>query len=247
MRRLILHAGDVSGDAAVLRGAARHHAADVLRVKAGDKVCVLDGAGRQWEALVESVDSKEVRVKLLSEMEIVLRPWRLALALALVRGPRFELAVEKCAELGASRIVPLLSERCTARAPGAARLERWRRIAAEASRQCGRGDLPAIAEPASVSELAETFGDYDAVVLASPDSKGFVRDVLTDSAGSVLVLVGPEGGFTEEEESFLESRGAKPALLGRHLLRSETAAVVACAMCAAELERRALARDVFTE
>jgi len=244
MRRILLPAGAVSADAAVLRGEQRHYAADVLRVRPGDRVCLFDGAGRQWEAVVERVDAEEVRLELLSELEVRQRPWRLELALSLVRGPRFEWAVEKCAELGVSRVVPLLAERCTARSPGQARLARWRRVAAEAARQCGRADVTEVSEAVSLSAIANDFGRcYDAVVLGSPEAGRFVQDALRDEARNVLVLVGPEGGFTEEEESFLRSRGAEPALLGRHLLRSETAAVVACALCAAELERRALAQD----
>lgn len=222
----------------VLRGPQRHKAANVLRLRRGDTVGLFDGSGRQWEATVEEVARDEVRLRLGREMETPARPWRVAVALALVRGPRFEWAVEKCSELGAEEVIPLLAARCTARRPGDGRLARWRRIAAEAARQCGRADLPRVADPVGLEGIADRFCGYDAVVLASPCASELASEVLPRDARSVLVLIGPEGGFEEEEEAFVKGRGAREALLAPTLLRSETAAVVACAMCAAELARR---------
>jgi len=153
------------------------------------------------------------------------------LALALAKGEKVELVVQKATELGVSRIVPWEAERSVMRLAGERaeeRAKRWRRIAEEAARQCGRADVPEVRTPASLAQLvAELPAGFLPLVFHGEGSAPIAQ---LPAAAGVVAVVGPEGGLSPAELGTLERAGAVRASLGPRTLRAETAAIVAVAL-----------------
>jgi 16S rRNA (uracil1498-N3)-methyltransferase len=206
-----------------------HHLARVLRLRVGEPVTVADGSGG-WRAYrVAALDGHGVRLEATGDVdgEPDLSP-RLAVAFALTKGEKPDLAVQKLTELGIDRIVPILAERSVAR-PDATRAgaagERWRRIAREAARQCRRATLPTVDDLRPLADLA----GHPALVVA--ERGGRSADALDPPpGGELLVVVGPEGGLADGEVKALEPWARLG--LGPHILRAETAAITAAALLA---------------
>lgn len=209
-----------------VEGARAHHLARVVRLKVGEAVEVSDYR-RLFEAEIESVAGKEVVFRLTKEMETPEPAARLEVHLAIVKFPRFEMAVEKLTELGVAAIVPVAAERSDAGLVRAAakRVERWRAIAEEAAQQSRRMAPPEVSAPVSVAEA-----------LARPAERRVLLDfgapALREAfrAGSAALLVGPEGGWTDGERRAALAAGAVAASFGWTVLRAETAALAAAAM-----------------
>jgi len=204
-----------------------HHLARVLRLRPGEIVTVADGAGAWRPYRVAGVESAAVALEATGagEREPALSP-RLAVAFALTKGDKPDLVVQKLTELGVDRILPVVAERSVARpapARAAAAVERWRRVAREASRQCRRARLPAVEDVRPLAELA----GHPGLVVAErggerPDALG------VPPGGELLVVIGPEGGFTGPERDGLAPWARLD--LGAHILRAETAAIAAAAV-----------------
>jgi 16S rRNA (uracil1498-N3)-methyltransferase len=203
----------------------------VLRVRSGDRVEVVDSGGSAFAATLE-VDGRAVGATLdeqldRDEVEPVLR---ITLAQAVPKGQKMDLVVEKATELGAFAIVPLRSARVIGHDTGAAKVERWRRIARAAAQQSGRVRIPEIADVYDWDTLLETFASYERVYVAwelappAPLRDVFERDA--SAARNVLVVIGPEGGFAADEVARARAAGARVISLGRRILRTETAALV---------------------
>lgn len=213
------------GALVTLEGPEFHHGVRVSRLRVGDEVCLIDGAGGRYEARVERLEPARalVRVLSVSRGEETLP---VDLAVGLVRAPRFEIAVEKCAELGVRALLPLVSERCVWRgdeAEGALKLDRLRRKLVASCKQAGQARLPEIVSPAGIEGIARRIPSYGRVFLADP--AGVEGGETYPAGGAVLGVVGPEGGFTERERAALVDAGAVLLSLGPSRLRTETAAV----------------------
>lgn len=215
---------------AVLMGDEARHLARVMRCTVGDEVVVFDGSGTAWRARVASIGRDEVVLDL-GEAVTASRPTRvpLTLAVALPKGERQKWLVEKLTELGVERLVPLATVRGVAEATPAA-VERLSRGVVEACKQCGRDGLMQIGGPKSVAEAVGGFGG--GVVLLVADRDGAPLEEVTTGASLVVALVGPEGGFTEEELATIEAAGGRRVSLGPHVLRVETAAIALAARLA---------------
>jgi len=212
-----------------------HHLARVLRLRVGETVTVADGAGawRPYEvAQAEPSGTVVLRASGQLGREPVLTP-RLAVAFALTKGEKPELAVQKLTELGVGRIVPVVAERSISRpdaTKAGALAERWRRIVREAARQCRRATLPVVEELAPLQKLA----GHPGLVVA--ERGGRPADALHDPpGGEVLVVIGPEGGLAAGEAEALTPWARVD--LGPHILRAETAAIAAGALFAARAAR----------
>jgi 16S rRNA (uracil1498-N3)-methyltransferase len=159
-------------------------------------------------------------------------PAQIALLLAIFKFDRMEWAIEKCTELGVSRIVPVISRRTDARLAAAStkRLERWQRIARQAAEQSRRAAPPEIAAPVRLAEVLNPPEGFR-VFLAESEEQTLLRDVLSDEAeGGIILAVGPEGGWTEDEVQSFQQAGWISASLGNTILRAETAAIAATAV-----------------
>ncbi len=204
-----------------------HHLARVLRLRADETVTVADGSGVWRPYRVGEVAAAGVRLEASGAIEQEPVPSaRLAVAFALTKGDKPDLVVQKLTELGVDRIVPVLGERSVSR-PGpdraGAAVERWRRIAREAARQCRRATLPAVEDLGPLAALS----GHPGLVVA--ERGGVSAEALGSPPGDeILVVVGPEGGLAEPEVEALNPWGRLD--LGPHILRAETAALAAAAL-----------------
>jgi 16S rRNA (uracil1498-N3)-methyltransferase len=200
----------------------------VLRLESGAEIEIFDGRGARHAAVLEG----EVLRVSGALPAAPARALDVVLAQALAKGEKMDLIVQKGTELGASRIVPLASARAVVKQPGAAKLLRWRRIAEEAARQCGRADVPRIDEPCSFAELLGILqGDpLRRGLLLDPEEKLVRLSAAARGVPQLLLAVGPEGGFSPEERDQARHSGMLPVALGPLVLRTETAGLAALAV-----------------
>lgn len=204
-----------------------HHALRVLRHRQGDEVIVVDGVGGWHRLRLEQVDRHTVQGRILETRYEVGEPsYRLTIGLALLKQTaRFEMFLEKAVELGVYAIVPLITAR-TERAH--LRLDRARRLLIAAMKQCGRSRLPALHAPRSFTDILNA---SESLRLLCHEQPGRPRQrlhaLLQSAIDEALVLIGPEGGFTEQEVQQAEAAGFQLVSLGARRLRAETAALVA--------------------
>ena len=206
-----------------LGGAQANYLGNVMRLKAGSEVLLFDGASGEWLARVADAGKKRMTLAIerrTREQETVPDVW---LAFAPVKRAQSDWLVEKATELGAARLIPVITRRTVAER---VKLERLRSIAIEAAEQCGRTVLPELAEPLP---LARLLAQRDAKrTLYFADEGGGERAADAFKPGAALILTGPEGGFTDDERALI--RGAPdvvPVSLGPRILRAETAALAA--------------------
>ena len=208
------------------------HARDVLRLTRGDEVFVFDGEGREYRCAVMEVTSRTMTVDIAEEVEPAKPESRLDLTLgiALLKSEKFDLVVQKATELGVTRIVPLLTERADVRIrepQGAKRkLERWQRIALESVKQCGRARLLIIDEPLSFADALSELGNAELRIMFAERSGEPLNETLgAKPAKSIAALIGPEGGWADEEIEQARASHWKIVTLGGRILRAETAAI----------------------
>jgi 16S rRNA (uracil1498-N3)-methyltransferase len=216
---------------------AAHHAREVLRLRSGAPVRVFDGQGAEFEAELDEVSRRVVSARL--GAAVTPRPespLRLVLAVSPLKGDRMELVVQKATELGVSAIWPVVTFRTDAAARPAlkgSRGERWERVAAGASEQCGRAVVPEVAETTTLGEMVARAFDGRRVALLETPGHAPLASLSVDPSRGLLLLVGPAGGFEPAEAGALREAGFTPASLGPRILRAETAAVAAVAIAAA--------------
>lgn len=219
-----------------IRGGDARHISSVLRLKAGDWIVLSDGEGRSYRAKI--LDSSLRRVKVIIGEEISRRELSQppVLALALIKPGRFEWAIEKAVELGCLRIVPFKSARTIpqfADNVNARRLARWQKIALAAAKQSGLPFVPEIETPRDFSGLFNSPGEFRRTILFYEGEDK--TDILSlwrakPAEGRDLLIIGPEGGFTDSEVVIAKKNGATTASLGAQILRVETAAIAALAI-----------------
>lgn len=217
--------------------------ADVLRLRGGDEIRLFNGNGSEYEAVVDSSDRAAVKVTIAAEKQGIALPGSpIHLALALLKADRFEWALQKVTELGVSRIVPLATEHSVIalRVDRAERRrKRWKRIVIEAAEQSGRCTVPEIASVSTLVGLLEEPADRQSVVLWEDEQRTLLSAMPIDLARPVLLIVGPEGGFSDAELDLARRAGVISASLGRLTLRSETAAVAAAAIISGRIAQSA--------
>ncbi len=216
-----------------------HHLTRVLRLGSGAQVFVFDGEGVEHECEVARVAKHEVDLNLLRRLDdVVESPLQLTLAQAQIKGDKFDWVIQKATELGATRIVPLVTEhsdikRIKGRAEERAgqRLQRWRRISLEALKQCGRRRLVDICEPAPFDEFCGSAA-RGACLIFSERGGGGLAEVTAKlrEFNQLSLCVASEGGWSERELRKAASCGFTPVSLGSRILRTETAAIVAVSL-----------------
>jgi 16S rRNA (uracil1498-N3)-methyltransferase len=211
-----------------------HHAREVLRLRAGAAVRVFDGAGREWDAVLDEVSRRTVSARMLHAVAARAEsPLRLVLAVAALKGDRMELVLQKATELGVAEIWPIVTFRTDAAARPAlkgSRSERWERVASGAAEQCGRAHVPHVAPTATLRGLIERPFDGRRVALLETEGHAPLASLVVDAASPLLLLIGPAGGFEPAEADELRVAGFVAASLGPRILRAETAAVAAIAI-----------------
>ena len=241
MRNIFLPSCDLSQATLTIDGPDGHHLATVLRVRVGEVITVLDDRGFGAEARVEAVGKRSVEVRLCGPAAVAPEPpIRITVAQALGKGDRFEQVVQHGTEAGASEFVPLLTERTVAKLDGPAieaKVARWRLIAKGAAEQSGRSRIPVIGRLITVQTVAVNVSQSGRIFVLDPNGKP-IQEVLRIPPASpigglrppeLLLVVGPEGGFSPKELSLLSEAGALLTSLGDYVLRTETAALIAVA------------------
>jgi 16S rRNA (uracil1498-N3)-methyltransferase len=234
--RFFAHPSHITASRITLDAAEAHHLSRVLRLRCGARVFVFDGAGAEFECEIARASSRSVELLVIAELQRETEsPLRLTLGQALIKGDKFDLVIQKAAELGVTRIVPLATEHSDVQMrEGRAdnRLTRWRRIALEAARQCGRCTLVEIAEPKSFAEFCEV--DDDQMKLIFSEQGGHRLEEIVKQTRlqppSASICIGPEGGWSQAELNLAEAHGFIPVHLGARILRTETAAIAAVSL-----------------
>ena len=229
-------ADEFSDHHAALVGAHAEHLAVVLRARVGQSFEIVAG-GRPRSGRITSVSPDRVEFELGEELPQA-KSAQISLLMAIFKFDRMEWAIEKCTELGVARITPVIAGRTDAHLARAAntRVERWRRMAQQASEQARRTASLEVDSPLKLHDAVELKASIR-IVLAESEQKVSLKDSLAthSPAGEMLLALGPEGGWKEDELALFSKRGWVSASLGPTILRAETAAIAATAIAFAEL------------
>ncbi len=218
--------GRFEGEKAYVMGEEFHHLHRVLRYGVGDEVRVFDGK-REFVCEITEINAPERRavLKVIRELPPLLPPISLVVAVSPPKGQRLDELIARLVEMGVSEIVPMICER-TVRRPKEKK-ERWERIALSSAKQCGRTDVPHIHPPMTLKETLLKFRDYEGKFAGLIGSSTPITAISPEKRN--IVLIGPEGDFTDREKEEIVKAGFKGFSLGRIILRVETAAVVSAA------------------
>jgi len=224
---------EVRNGKAQIEGDEARHLSRVLRVEAGQRFEISDNRN-VYLAEIETAHKENVVFRTLEKLPAAAPSARFELYAALIKFDRFEWIVEKATELGVTEIVPIeatRSERGLEKA-AAKRLERWRRIALEASQQSRRAHLPEIAEPVPLAKALTRSGPYRYALDETPGAAPLFQALpaVRTAQDTVAILTGPEGGWTDEERASFTAAGWTPVSMGPLILRAETAVIAALAV-----------------
>lgn len=235
MRRLFYKG--LLADTIKITGSDAHHLMHVMRAKAGQLVTVVDDNGQvaamEMIAFSDSAVTLQLKEHLAADTE---SPLKIMLAQCLLKADKMDMVVQKAVELGAVGVIPISSQNCVARydaKKGAARKDRWQKIADEAAKQCGRTALlkvrPIVTLRQFIADMQAT--DSSLVFFYENENEQSAKEYLRSlKAKQIVLLVGPEGGFSLDEAKLIEEAGGKSVTLGPRILRAETAALTAIAV-----------------
>ena len=222
--------GVAVGDEVTVEGDEAHHAVAVRRLRVGEQVVLTDGLGVAVRGVVSST-GKRVFAVVAEEVVATQAPTpEVVVVQAIPKGDRGELAVEVLTEVGAARVVPWAAARSVAVWKGeraTKSLHRWRSTAREAAKQARRSWFPDVAEMASTAEVEALVAGADLAVVLHEEATASLSSVAVPAAGRIVVVVGPEGGLTDEEVAAFVAAGAVSVRLGSEVLRTSTAGLAA--------------------
>ncbi len=240
MEHFFVEPSAITGSSAVITGEDASHIARVLRMRPGDEIHIADGQNNEYRARLLDVDKLTVKVELLGRCASTAEPvHHFTLYQALPKAGKMEVIIQKCVELGVSRITPVLTERCVVRPDGDFEKKRLRyqRIAYEAAKQSGRAVIPQVTGLVSLADI--NYKAHGMLLHAYEEEHGVtLRQFLRkgEQPMDIALIIGPEGGFDEEEAQQLAHSGAVAVSLGPRILRTETAGMAMLAMLIYELE-----------
>jgi 16S rRNA (uracil1498-N3)-methyltransferase len=220
-----------------LEGREHHHLSKVARLRPRDEIWLFDEEGARYRARIEDIGRQRTRLRLLEKLEPTKRWSKITLAQALLKAKPMEWVIQKATELGMFSFVPVLSERCVVKLEDRSpkKVQRWSQIAREASKQCRSGLVPVILAPRPLKDFLREWEAGRKLFLSEHHGlplKDIVRpaQVSQEQPPDVLILVGPEGGWTEAEEDKVLGSGYEAVSLGTNILRGETASLTAMAI-----------------
>jgi 16S rRNA (uracil1498-N3)-methyltransferase len=249
MHRFYLPPENCKGDSLKLAGGEAHHALHVLRLKHGDEIVVIDGAGSELFCEIENLSRDSFSLRVTKRNSIAPPPCAITLLVAIPKGKIIESIIQKSVELGARKIVPLLSERVITRLDERDRehkREQWQQVAIEAVKQCGAAWLPKIETPMEIEKFLARKEKFDLSLVGSLQTeRRHPREIISEfekangrPPKSVSVWIGPEGDFTLDELEAIQNSGAQPITLGNLTLRVETAAIYCLSFLNYELSQQ---------
>lgn len=221
------------------------HIKKVLRYNINDPIEICDENGVVYEAKIsEYTETDEVLCEIneISEKKAEL-PYQLVLYQGLPKSDKLETIIQKCTELGINMVIPVQMERSVAKIneeKGSKKTDRWNKIATEASKQCGRQKIPIVSNVINFENIIENISKYDIVLVPYESEENIsIKQILKGlkrNIASIAIVIGPEGGFSDEEINLLKENGAQICTLGQRILRTETAAIATVSMVNYELE-----------
>ncbi|MGD2246068.1 MAG: RsmE family RNA methyltransferase [Candidatus Aminicenantes bacterium] len=239
--RFFIKQSDIDSSSVYIHGDEHHHLSRVARIRPKEKVWLIDEQGTRYMARVEEITKMRTRLTVLEKEGTTEPGVKIILAQAVIKSKRMNSILQQATELGVSMIIPVITARTVVNieAKVEKKLERWEKLVREAAKQCKCPFFPSILPPMPLKSLIEERQETLKLVLSENRGK-YLRDILIRSLGSdrakekppasVIILVGPEGGWTDEEEESILSHGYEAVSLGKQILRSETAALSGLAM-----------------
>ncbi len=211
-----------------IRDSEAHHLSHVLRLAPGDNIVLFDGKGRHFHAIITNVQSDFAVAQKLEEIPPSESPLELTLAVAIPKGDKMGLIIRMLTELGVARVIPLVTDRTVGGSASASKekSERWNRIALEACKQSGRSRIPEIAAPISFGRLSRVDLPETRIWISVKGSPSLAAPPLSPC----VALIGPEGGWSQEETDWGKANGFHELSLGPRTLRTETAAITAASI-----------------
>ena len=213
-----------------------HHIIHVKRLKIGDNIIVFNGTGDEFEAEIEDIEDNRVKARInqqrtISKENLV----GIDIAFAIPKGKRSHLLIQKCAELGVHKLIPINYARSVVKLKDdcSVKIEKWQKIAIEASKQCGRNTITEIGNVVNFDNILNTVDSYDLPLFAcSQSDSDNLKNTLQEhpKPNNILSFIGPEGGFTSNEIEMAKKAGCKFVSLGSQILRIETAAIAVSAI-----------------
>jgi 16S rRNA (uracil1498-N3)-methyltransferase len=243
MHRFFVPPASIQAGQVVFPPETSHQIASVLRLHAGQRLCVLDNLGNEYTVELTEAGQKAAVANIIEQnLAQGEPPFHLALYLCLAQREKFEWMLQKCTETGAATFIPVVSSRSLVQdvAESNKKTARWEKIIQEAAEQSRRGHIPGLKPAVSFAQAAQQ-GQGKRIILweqeHSTDLRQALSGVTVNNSPEISLLVGPEGGFSDEEVQLAQLAGWQPVSLGRRILRMETAAIVATALVIYELEK----------
>jgi len=242
MRRFFVSPQDIKGEEVFIKDSDAHHITQVLRLKEGEEIIVFTGTGLEYQVVIKNISSGlvlgEIRGVTSSDRDSKVN---VTLVQGVPKGDKMDFIIQKCTELGIAKIIPVLTERTVVKLDGdkkGKRRERWQKIAQEASKQCKRATVPQIAEIFTWGQyLASISNEGPILVLWENESTRGIKSFLgkNKDLDQITLVIGPEGGLSQQEVGKLLDKGAQTVTLGPRILRTETAGLAALVMILYEL------------
>ena len=243
MHRFFVNVSDISAHRVIISDSRVHQIRDVLRMKTGDEIIVLDNTGFEYRTRLLNISQKEAVGEIISKKPCETEPrTQITLYQSLLVREKFEFVLQKCTEIGVTQFVPVITERSIVRKAEKIteqKLTRFESIIAEAAEQSARGKIPILKNPVDLSGAVSELDDYDICLVGSTRNCDSLKKILQEcksQAERIALFIGPEGGFSNRELELFDSMTAKSFSLGNRILRTETAAVAAAAIILYELE-----------
>ena len=243
MHRFFVSEENLQGPKVILKDQQAHQIHNVLRMRPGSRIILLDDSGLEYKVTLETVDQAEVTGTVTEKRKAITEPHvHITLYQSLLRQDKFEWVLQKCTEIGVSRFVPVISQRTVVTQVKDNKIARWQRIITEAAEQSRRGRVPELADLIPFEHAVGEVNAFDRALIpweqATTCTLCDALEVEERKIQHLALFIGPEGGFDEHEIEAGEDAGMIPVTLGARILRAETAAVVASAITLHELERK---------
>lgn len=240
MQKFFVSRENINDSKVIITGDDIKHISKVLRKSIGDILIVSDGYGMEYEVKISQLDKEKLYADILQKTQAKIQTLEVTLYQALPKLDKMDTIIQKCTELGITKIVPYISEFTVItidEKKSDKKTERWRKIALEACKQCGRSVIPDVTPIHSFEDMLSEQQHYDIGIFAYEKENSSVKKLLKENSESkrISIIIGPEGGFSKEEARKIVEYGAKSVGLGPRILRTETAGMVVLCIIMYEL------------
>lgn len=245
MPKFFIKESNVSLNQIVITGDDVNHIKNVLRLKQEDTIILSDGCGKDYIVKIDTFESDAIKTTILeSKSNNTEPPIEITLFQGIPKSDKMDFIIQKSVELGVKKIVPVMTERTIIRFENhkdkVKKVDRWQKIVLEAAKQCNRGMIPTVEYPVSFNECLELAKEADLGIIPYEKEmenglKNHLKNHLKNSIHKVAVIIGPEGGFAENEIKNAVNYNIKPVTLGPRILRTETAGITVLSILMYEL------------